>query len=388
MYWVTSPRVVETAKKYFNCEDITGVPLQNYGYENSLIPSNHWSNRWMHTDLMTEDKDSKKVLSEITLALFEDSGWYRVRYFTGGLFRFGKKAGCIFFEQKCLVDGFPTFYNEFCVFDGSGMCDPNRLSRGICKIFEYKNESGLSKVPLQYRYFNSTLLGGNPLVDYCPVSMPIKGIDTYYAGNCDIGDSLYPIGMLDNVTPKSICFMSSLLSIGNKRNVAFINQKNPICYQVECDFLNNRYKVYLDGANFIFIKAEGGSYPVPGFSGTLEAPSMSLICTNKEQCNEMFECIKQRSVSLYGSELTDVPTESIVQKLSNIFTTNDQFTSKIEKSVELNEEKLFPPLENIFTNQLKIAIFVNPKENETNSTVEFYSMSLFVFAYLFELLVF
>ena len=136
----------------------------------------------MHTDLMTEEKISKKVLSEITLALFEDSGWYRVRYYTGGLFRFGKKAGCIFFEQKCLVDGFPTFYNEFCNYEGSGMCDPNRLSRGICKIFQHQNQSGSSKIPVKFRYFNSPFLGGNPLVDYCPLASLLLEMTSFFVG--------------------------------------------------------------------------------------------------------------------------------------------------------------------------------------------------------------
>ena len=45
----------------------------------------------------------KLVISiEITLALFEDSGWYKVYYETANIFLWGKDVGCDFFLQKCL----------------------------------------------------------------------------------------------------------------------------------------------------------------------------------------------------------------------------------------------------------------------------------------------
>ena len=40
------------------------------------------------------------VISDITLALFEDSGFYKVNYYSGGLFKFGKNKGCSFFHNK------------------------------------------------------------------------------------------------------------------------------------------------------------------------------------------------------------------------------------------------------------------------------------------------
>ena len=43
----------------------------------------------------------EQVISEFTLALLEDTGFYEVNYYTGGLMRFGKNAGCEFFTQDC-----------------------------------------------------------------------------------------------------------------------------------------------------------------------------------------------------------------------------------------------------------------------------------------------
>ena len=38
------------------------------------------------------------VVSDISLAIFEDSGWYEVNYYTGGLFKTGKGEGCNFLQ--------------------------------------------------------------------------------------------------------------------------------------------------------------------------------------------------------------------------------------------------------------------------------------------------
>ena len=54
------------------------------------------------------------AISEITLALLEDSQWYEVNYYTGGLMRFGKNKGCNFLNNLCINSNYETeFDNEF-----------------------------------------------------------------------------------------------------------------------------------------------------------------------------------------------------------------------------------------------------------------------------------
>ena len=38
------------------------------------------------------------LITELTLALLEDSGWYEINYYTGGLMRFGKNKGCDYYN--------------------------------------------------------------------------------------------------------------------------------------------------------------------------------------------------------------------------------------------------------------------------------------------------
>jgi hypothetical protein len=63
-----------------------------------------------------------KVISEIILAFIEDSGRYKVNFYTGGLFRFGKKQGCNFLFNDCVIDDQVIYKIKFCNYQNSGFC--------------------------------------------------------------------------------------------------------------------------------------------------------------------------------------------------------------------------------------------------------------------------
>ena len=46
--------------------------------------------------------DMEPVISEFTLALFEDLEFYKVNYYTGGLMRYGKNNCSDFLNKKCI----------------------------------------------------------------------------------------------------------------------------------------------------------------------------------------------------------------------------------------------------------------------------------------------
>ena len=45
----------------------------------------------------------EEVISEFTLALLEDLGFYKANYYTGGLMRYGKNKGCDFVKKNVLM---------------------------------------------------------------------------------------------------------------------------------------------------------------------------------------------------------------------------------------------------------------------------------------------
>ena len=114
-YYVNSTKVIEVAKKYFNCSDIDGVELEEYHGEGTA--GSHWEARILLGEYMNGViYPEEQVISEFTLALLEDTGYYKAKYYTGGLMRYGKGKGCSFVKDRCIDSSHeinPLFENEF-----------------------------------------------------------------------------------------------------------------------------------------------------------------------------------------------------------------------------------------------------------------------------------
>ena len=74
--FINSPKVLTAARQHYNCESLNGVPLENQGSTGSA--GSHWESRYMLGDYMVSSDYMDNVISDITLALFEDSKIYKV----------------------------------------------------------------------------------------------------------------------------------------------------------------------------------------------------------------------------------------------------------------------------------------------------------------------
>ena len=102
-------------------------------------------------------------MSDITLALLEDTGFYKVNYFSGGLFKFGKNKGCEFFSKQCVEIDTANF-EEFCDMPKEPKCSSaTRNSKSSCYL---KYES----FNIPYNYFTNSSLVGIYYANFCPVS--------------------------------------------------------------------------------------------------------------------------------------------------------------------------------------------------------------------------
>ena len=114
-HYINSTRVLEVAKKYYNCSDINGVELEESGGDGTA--GSHWEARILLGEYMNGViYPEEQVISEFTLALLEDTGYYKANYYTGGLMRYGKGKGCDFIKNRCVNDNHeinPKFENEF-----------------------------------------------------------------------------------------------------------------------------------------------------------------------------------------------------------------------------------------------------------------------------------
>ena len=302
--FIITPRVVKFAKKYFNCNEISGVELEN---QHNLTWS-HWEARILLGEYMTSSPYTpEQVISEFTLSLLEDSEWYKVNYYTGGLMRFGKNKGCDFLNIDCIKGQISNFKFEFCDIgsDNQPACSSGRQSRVYCKNYfdiELKD----------YRKFGNFY--GRINTDYCPVN----DIDiqeekqTYYVGNCKYGNGQY--GTHNNFEDEnlsnndfknilgekndenSFCILSSILPIEEKDKFESVrDSERALCYPMYCSSKSLTIQVF---DQYIVCPREGGKVEVKGkYEGYLSCPDYNLICTGTKFCNNMFDCVEKESLS-------------------------------------------------------------------------------------------
>ena len=287
--FINSPKVLTAARQHFNCTSLNGVPLENQGGTGTA--GSHWESRYMLGDYMISSDYFDNVISDITLALFEDSGIYKVNYYSGGLFKFGKNKGCSFFDKKCIEDGSTEFKDEFCTSQNQYFCSRTKISKGQCILNQYSNT-----IPKRYRYFSDDDTGGFEPANFCPVSNTPSQNNDYYPTSCNIGTSSINIEYGEVIGNSSFCFISSLLPSNSQ--LSSVNRA--ICYRIECDQENKEIIVNI-GNNKLNCPTEGGTLTNPsGFKGSIECPQYYEMCGQEteeegEICNDMFECFNKKA---------------------------------------------------------------------------------------------
>ena len=235
--YVNSPNVLNKAKSYFGYSAINGVPLED---QNGTI-GYHWESKYMLGDIMTSTDFPEISISDMTLALLEDTGFYKVNYYSGGMFKFGKNKGRDFFIKNNIENNKATFEDE-------AKCSSSRTFKSSC----YNNRS-----------------------------------KNYYQNHCQYGKSELPSCYGEKIGADSLCFMSSLIptSSGEKES-----KQIPICYQSQCSSENLIIKI---GSESFTCPTNGGSFTPSGFKGSIICPKYSEICSSNIICNEMFSCFTQ-----------------------------------------------------------------------------------------------
>jgi hypothetical protein len=358
-YYIGSKRVLEVGKKYFNCSTCNAIELDNMGGNGTML--SHWSSKvllgdYMNGNIYTEEQ----VISEFTLALLEDSGYYKANYYTGGLMQYGRNKGCSFLYGRCIgkygTDS--SFENEF--FDSIASdyyidpsCSSGRQSRTYHVLWKYKY------IPEQYRYFYTPNIGGYQPAEYCPVSEKWYEEEEkiYYVGSCstkgkgDYGSKIaykeegnqnftfYTSGTLEKVTGEiysdhSFCALSSLVKKNEVNYELFSKTVRAVCYEMFCSKSSLTIKIH---ENYILCPRAGGKIDVDGYGGYLLCPDYNLICSGTEICNDMFDCVKKKSMTKSDSYKYDY-TSKTSQNLDRAQIEE----SDNESNYELSEDGLCP----------------------------------------------
>lgn len=134
-----TPRIREKAIYYYDCPSIPGMQLENQGLEDEPIASAfHFEATILQQEIMTAQNDlTDKLLSEFTIAILEDTGWYGPinKLFVQAI-RWGRQKGCNFYTLACTDPN--TTYSEFCVEVGvKKRCNVGYQGIGLCQTDSY-----------------------------------------------------------------------------------------------------------------------------------------------------------------------------------------------------------------------------------------------------------
>ena len=348
-YYLNSPKLLQIARKYFDCPTLEGVELENQG--GTGTEASHWEARILLGEYMTGYAyTEEQVISEFTLAVLEDSGYYKVKYYTGGLMRFGKHKGCSFLKERCINPSThkmnEKFENEF--FDSisegyniESSCSSGRQSR----TYNYFYEIELEQIPEEYRYYTETNKGGYQPADFCPVPIKIQDEEdlAYYSGHCFEKGKKYFGSMLSYHLPTidgksealieatgevlsdhSFCFLSSLTksSYAQSSYISFVVRAN--CYEMFCSEKSLTVKIFDD---YIVCPRAGGKINVKGYNGYLLCPDYNLMCSGTVLCNNMFDCIESQS-EIKDTDYTydyEIKTSQNIQKSKSASVDTDNY---------------------------------------------------------------
>lgn len=297
---VVTPTVRNVIANQFDCEDVMGARLDHNEAYNCI--GSHWSPRDFGTEtLVSRNVPWKQSISAVTMALFEDTGWYKANFAasSGVLYPspHGYGAGCEFLTNECIVDdkipdfGVNTFCNEK-TQESPIKCDVTHLRAAKCDLVDYNlyEDDGplypYSSTPdppsaeYQQRFTNSGL--GSFLrfdADYCPTySAPP---DFTYDRKGDATGPRYLECLIRDTAPDD-AYPFELFGSDDSRCFNTIGEVDrPLCLSIQCIVSDGHVTVAVTVGNGekVICKADGELLDLPGFDDVkIECPRKEILC--------------------------------------------------------------------------------------------------------------
>jgi leishmanolysin len=266
---IVTPKVVEFVKSHYNCPDWPGAGAEIEDGGPSGTKLSHWEKRVVMNEIMNPQSEPVMYKSGLTLALFEDSGWYSVDYSAADKLPWGANQGCDFVRRKC-VDGWSPFY--FCRTANGEGCTADMRFKGACALMD-----GITTAPSQYQYFpGQTLEGRDILADYCPY------YDAQSTRDCADSETLGYFFYGERPGSGARCFMGTY----QLRTVPSALAHHGGCLQTTCNPLTNLIMVTLSGSPALTVTCpkDGGVIDLAtlagsNYVGTLMCPPSKQLCT-------------------------------------------------------------------------------------------------------------
>ncbi|EQC37936.1 hypothetical protein SDRG_04953 [Saprolegnia diclina VS20] len=294
---MVTPAVARFAQQFFNCSSVPGADLEN---NDPACLGSHWEERLFPLESMSPVLNyNGNAFTALTLAFFEDSGWYQPNYAMATPLYTGMNQGCSYTTAPCLAKGVAVDNDLFCA-SMTEACAPALLARSNCARANYS-----SALPSIYRYFPTITDGGtNMYADYCPLNAG------YTSGDCSFTSNLLKLpwstipALGEVYGTGSRCALTTLRQSDMKG--ATVTGRFAGCYAMRCNMSTTPPTVLITVAQTATVSVvvtcseKGQAVAVPGFTGAISCPDPFVICdlgSCTPSCSDTAMCINGRCVS-------------------------------------------------------------------------------------------
>ncbi|XP_059543568.1 leishmanolysin-like peptidase isoform X2 [Myotis daubentonii] len=235
VYLLVTPRVVDEARKHFNCPILEGMELENQGGMGTEL--NHWEKRLLENEAMTGSHTQNRVLSRITLALMEDTGRQMLSPYCDTLRSNPLQLTCRQDQRAVAV------------------CNLQKFPKPLPQEYQYFDE--LSGIPAE----DLPHYGGSvEIADYCPFSQEfIWHVSGEYqrSSDCRILENqpdLFKNYGAEKYGPHSVCLIqkSAFVMENCERKQSYPDWGSG-CYQVSCS--PQGLKVWVQNTSYLCSRA-------------------------------------------------------------------------------------------------------------------------------------
>ncbi|XP_033104968.1 leishmanolysin-like peptidase 2 [Anneissia japonica] len=241
-----TPTVMLKAREHFNCfQNGFGSLLENQESKS------HWEMRMMAGSIMAPVITQAHVtfLDPITLAVFEDTGWYKANFEYAQSMPWGRNAGCAFGLLDTCSD--PPY---FCSNESISGCHYLHGDKGSCSSNEYLESCSLFTV-----------------IDHGLCS---EESNSHFSEELQQTGELYGTG--------SKCFVTDL------RNDTFIGDESKgHCYKTRCDWEEDTYEILVAGIEWHRCYSND-TVLIAGYSREVHCPPFEVICQNRSSISNLF----------------------------------------------------------------------------------------------------
>ncbi|AYU76661.1 GP63, leishmanolysin [Leishmania donovani] len=231
---IHSSTAVAKAREQYGCGTLEYLEMEDEG--GAVSAGSHIKMRNAQDELMAPAA-AAGYYSALTMAIFQDLGFYQADFSKAEEMPWGRNAGCAFLSEKCMEQNITKWPAMFCNDASSIGCPTGRLSLGACSLGTYQS------LPQYWQYFTDPSLAGiSAFMDYCPVVVPFGD------GSCAQNASkvIAAVQAFNVFSDAARCIDGAFRP---KTSHGIIKSYAGLCANVRCDTATRTYSVQVHGGS-------------------------------------------------------------------------------------------------------------------------------------------